>query len=485
MDSLIRPTMWWHPSAMASLNEGSAVPAPPSSWALSSRRVAIAAAMIPCLAALEWRSQLGFSLGIFYVFPVTLAATSLSRTQTLLFALACVWARSYFIPDIGMIEYWLRCAMALLAYGGVGLLVVEQTRNRRALVAAYEKLRLEKELRHHAERQLRTLADSSPAAVLTLDHHADVIAANRAADELFGDGGGSIVGRNLAEQMPLFAQALDLGSPRALRTSATSWAWRADGHPLPVTTWFSTHGAGEERTLAGIVVDMSEELRERDLEAFRQLNEHHRLLAGTVSHEIRNLCSAIRVAQTNLGRYEEIAGAADYAALTTLVDSLAKIASVKLRESSRPAGATTRLRHVLKQLLVVVEPDWQDIGGEVLLERPSGDPYVRGDAHDLLQVLLNLAYNSLRAVQGRERPTLTVSVDITPTNTVISMIDTGPGVSDVSALFQPFRPDADGAGLGLYTSRAIMRSIDGDVRHVPTPRGCRFDVLTPTVQAPT
>ncbi len=37
-------------------------------------------------------------------------------------------------------------------------------------------------------------------------------------------------------------------------------------------------------------------VREREFDAFRQLNEHHRILAGTVSHEIRNLCSAIRVA---------------------------------------------------------------------------------------------------------------------------------------------------------------------------------------------
>lgn len=451
----------------------------------SAGRAGAAALLLLCLVLLEWRSHLGYSLGIFYVFPVILVASTLPRGPTLLFAVGCVWARSLFIPGSDPIDYLLRSAMALLAYGGIGMLVVEQTRNRRALMAAYDGLRLEKELRQRAEHQLRTLAESSPAAILTLDARGDVVAANRAAAALLGGpDDGSLLGRNLAEQVPLFAQALAAGAPKALRVSASSWARRADGHPIPVTTWFSTHSEGDGRYLTGILVDMSDELRERDLEAFRQLNEHHRLLAGTVSHEIRNLCSAIRVVHANLGALPGVAGTADHAALSTLVDSLSKIASVRLRESSRPASTVARLRHVLKQLLVVVEPDWLDIGGEVRWERPPGDPYVRGDAHDLLQVLLNLAYNSLRAAQGGERPALTVEVELGPVDTVIRVTDTGPGVADVTALFHPFRPDSDGTGLGLYTSRAIMRSIDGDLRHVPTPSGCRFDVVVPTAQGP-
>lgn len=449
------------------------------------RRVVAAVALVLCLMVLEWRSRLGYSMGIFYVFPVILAGTALSSAKTVLFALGCVWARSLFLPVDDAIEHWLRSAMAFLAYGGIGMLVVEQTRNRRALVAAYDGLRLEKELRQRVEHQLRTLADSSPAAILTLDRRGEVLAANRAASAMFGvPGTDNLLGRNLSEQLPLFVQALAPGAPKALRVSASSWARRDDGHPFPVTTWFSTHGEGDDRYLTGIVVDMSEELRERDLEAFRQLNEHHRLLAGTVSHEIRNLCSAIRVVHTNLGARPDVAETADYAALGTLVESLSKIASVRLRESAQPAHAVARLRHVLKQLLVVVEPDWLEIGGEVRLERPQGDPYVGADAHDLLQVLLNLAYNSLRAVQGQDRPVLTVEVAIDALEVVIRVIDSGPGVADVTTLFQPFRPDADGTGLGLYTSRAIMRSVRGDLRHVPVGSGCRFDVCVALAQGP-
>lgn len=452
----------------------------------SAGRVVIAALLVGAFALLEWRSQLGYSLGIFYVFPVILVATSLGRVPALACALGCAWVRSLFIPEVDPIERVLRDVMALLAYGGVGLFVVEQVRHRRTLAAAYEGLRLEKELRERAERELRALVDSSPAAILTVNHRCEVVAANRAAQTLLGDPEqGSLLGRNVSEQIPIYAHALEAPpTGEGIRASASSWARRADGHPIPVTTWFSTHGEGEERYLSSILVDMSEEVRERDLEAYRQLNDHHRLLAGTVSHEIRNLCSAIRVAHANLGLLPGVPGSADYAALSTLVLSLSRIASVRLRETARPHVAVARLRHVLKQFVVVVEPDWLDIGGEVRWQRPPGDPYVRGEAHDLLQVLLNLAYNSLRAVQGAERAVLTVDIAIDPVNTVVSIVDSGPGVTDLDALFQPFRPDADGTGLGLYTSRAILRSIGGDLKHVATESGCRFDVIVPTAPTP-
>lgn len=199
-------------------------------WSIPGRAV-VAAALVMGLVALERQWHLGYSLGVFYVFPVILAATVLPRGRAVLFALACVWARSWFVPDTSVIEYWLRALMALLAYGGIGLLVVEQTRNRRALVAACDGLRREKELRQRAEEQLRILVDSSPAAIVTLNHRAEVLAANRAATELLGDSSaGALLGRGIAEQVPLFAQALAVGdSTRPLRASASSWARRATG----------------------------------------------------------------------------------------------------------------------------------------------------------------------------------------------------------------------------------------------------------------
>jgi C4-dicarboxylate-specific signal transduction histidine kinase len=94
----------------------------------------------------------------------------------------------------------------------------------------------------------------------------------------------------------------------------------------------------------------------------------------------------------------------------------------------------------------------------------------------LLQVFLNLARNSQRAMETTERKQLTISSTVEPGAVIIRFEDTGPGIPDVSGLFQPFHQSATAAGLGLYVSRAIVRSFRGDLQHEPRSEGCCFAV---------
>src|SRR4029078_1922928 len=76
----------------------------------------------------EWYSKLDFSLGVLYILPVLVAASVLNRWQTLLMAASCALIRGQFQLDLQPIEFWLRFAMAMLAYSGGGLLVGELSR---------------------------------------------------------------------------------------------------------------------------------------------------------------------------------------------------------------------------------------------------------------------------------------------------------------------------------------------------------------------
>ena len=59
---------------------------------------------------------------------------------------------------------------------------------------------------------------------------------------------------------------------------------------------------------------------------------------------------------------------------------------------------------------------------------------------------------------------------------VVRFRDTGPGVTNPEYLFKPFHPDAHSTGLGLYVSRAVLRSHGGDLRYEPCPDGSCFVV---------
>lgn len=444
----------------------------------------IAALLLAGVMTLEWLYGADYSLDVFYAVPVVVAATVLSRWQTLSAALFCAWARSLFMPGLPPLEYWLRFVMAVLAYGGAGVLVSEMARNRRMILAAYARLQTERDLRRRAEDQLRILVESSPAAIMTLNQRGEVLAANRAAHEMLGfKEPDSLLGACVSEYVPLFAGALRV-SPGAkpMRVSSTCWAMRANGAHFPAAVWFSTYEEDGQRRLAGILVDTSEEVREREHEMLRHLAASNRLLAGAVAHEIRNLCSAVRVVTANLRRHAEVAQDADFGALNTLVESLMRIASFELtNQKNRPAERVDVIR-VLEELRVVIEPDWTEAGGEVIWKTNVILPFVYADPHALLQVFLNLSQNSLRAAQHAGRPRLEIRVGCADGRVTVTFQDEGPGLENPSQLFQPFREDADGSGLGLYVSRVMMRALGGDLAYVPVERGCRFDVVLPVYE---
>lgn len=446
--------------------------------------LALACFALTSVVLFEWYSRLDFSLGVFYVFPVLIAATVLDRWQVVAAAALCAYVRAFFTPGLPPIEYWLRFAMAVLAFSGAGLLVGEINRHQRTVSASLARLQLEQQMRRRAEDQLRTLAESSPAAILTLNGDGCVVAANRAAHELLGfDPPNSLIGVSIAEYVPLFAGALRLQEKRRfMRTSAYSWAKRSNGTQFPVASWFSTYSEGNERFLAGILVDTSEEVRDRERENFKHLYYNNRLFASSVSHEIRNLCMALRVVTSNLRRRPDMKGAADFEALNTLVENLARISSINVRQSKDVTAAKTDIRAVLDQLRVVIEPDWTDADGQIIWAVEDRLPQAHADFHALIQVLLNLSLNSLRAVQDRAERVLRIEASHRGDRIAIDVRDTGCGVPDPAHLFQPFHAESSGTGLGLYISRNLVRSFGGELSFVPSGSGAHFRIQLATFE---
>ncbi|WP_263415776.1 sensor histidine kinase [Terriglobus albidus] len=109
-------------------------------------------------------------------------------------------------------------------------------------------------------------------------------------------------------------------------------------------------------------------------------------------------------------------------------------------------------------------------------------PLVWADRATLMQVLLNLTTNSLRALAQVVDKVLTISIRHGDGCVLLEFLDNGCGVAHPERLFHPFQEGAQVTGLGLYLSRAFMRSFGGDLRYEPVSRGTAFVMEIPTAQ---
>jgi signal transduction histidine kinase len=416
--------------------------------------VAAVLVMTALIATADWAIGTRASLGPLYILPMITAALVFTRAQIVGLALVFSTLRWRFdLPAPPHLEAGLRFAFAFVSYSGTGLFVI-----------ALASIRREQELRREAEQQLKILVESSPAAILTVDERGIVLAANRAAYNLVMiPPGGTLVGRAIGPYLPVLADALQFDSgPEGLRTAAQCQAFRDNGEIFLANTWFSSWNSGEGMRLAAIVVDSSEEMRDREEESLRHLVLSNQIAAAAVSHEVRNLCGAISVLSSNLR--SKYSPDEDIQALSSLTAALEKIASLEPQTRSGETLSEIAVRPVLDDLRIVIEPQWREIDGAVHWLIPPDLPGVMAERHGLLLAFLNLAQNSHRAVQECGLRELHIAAGAADGKVILRFRDSGPGVSAPDRLFAPFQPAADGNGLGLYISRAVVRSYGGDLR---------------------
>jgi len=257
---------------------------------------------------------------------------------------------------------------------------------------------------------------------------------------------------------------------------------RQDGEAFLADIWFSTYRTSVGSRLAAMVVDTSEDLRNREEFSLHQLLAASRILVGAVSHEVRNVCGAIAVVHENMARNSSLAKNKDFEALGTLIQTLEKIAALELRQTPYPA-ARVDLPALLEELRIVIEAALRDEGIDVSWDIEPGLPAVWADRQSLMQVFLNLTKNSQRAMLDRPSRQLKIVARAEGHRVSVRVQDTGGGVLDPERLFRPFQPGAQATGLGVYLSRALLRSFRGDLHYEPEPHGAVFVVelsLAPT-----
>jgi PAS domain S-box-containing protein len=434
------------------------------------------------LVALEGYLGRNIPLGGMYLLPLIVAAAYLPRWATFLLAIATAVLREAFGPFNFIDAAPQRLALTVVAFTGGALFAGELVRNRRMSLTLLRKSEQELRLRSDAEHEARALVETSPAGVLTVDSRSRITRANDAACRMLGFTEGSPEGEPVARYIPLLARLQE--SPQAARLTRTmveASGHRRNGETFFGQAWVSAYSAASGPCLAVILLDVTEQVRDREEGGLKQLLSNSRIVAGAVSHELRNLAAAAAVLHHNLTKTPGLNDNADFRALGTVVDSALKLSSTELSDAMDEVLEGLDISELLEELRAIVSPGLEEAGIHGEWEIQKDLPGVRVDRSGLLQVFLNLAKNSISALRGRPEARLRITAYGLEGTVVIRVSDNGPGIAAADRLFQPFQPGASSTGLGLFVSRAIIRTFGGELHQTQQAGECSFIVELPGV----
>ena len=419
----------------------------------------------------------GDALGLLYLAPVIgIACLVQRRLLVVLAALVCAVLRvnipfTPVRPEVALPQLLL----GFLAFAGVGICVYQY------LAIQHQSEEQTTQLQR-AHKEAQYLIESSPAAVVTVSTNGEIILANYSARQLLGLGETDPEKpEQLTDYVPVLKEALK--SPfnaSFVRTMIEGSAKNRAGDPFFVQMWISSYDSGDGPRTAVIFSDASENLRDREELGLRQLLTSSHIVAGAVSHEVRNLSAAASVIYGNLEKRPDLSGDPDFSALGTLIRSLRQIASSEIPTfEERSAGV--EVKGLLDELRIIIASSFRDDEIELVWEIADALPRVRADRPALLQVMLNIVQNAARIVKGQKNSLVRITGYLLENHVIVSVADSGPGLSSPDNTFQPFQQGATSTGLGLYVSRAIVRTFGGELLYDNRARGGCFVIHLPVL----
>lgn len=442
-----------------------------------------ASALILAIALIDWHAIKELPLGFLYLLPMLMVGRVMNPGQIALVALLCTLLTELFDEYLWTVRTGLpRDVLYFSAFFCTGLFIYELNKSRRVVIEHLHEIEKQRDARRDAEEQLKLLIESSPAAIITTDSNGRILMANEAAHRMLLLEQDSLPGQPIHRYFPsLINVSQHQTMHRLFRTVMQARGQRSDGEIFLAEICFSTYRADGGTRLATMILDTSEEFRTREEASLHQMLAGSRIAAAAVSHEIRNVSGAISVVHQNLARSGLFAQNKDFEALGNLLHTLERIAAVELR-SYADQTTETDLISVLDDVRIVLEPSLKEAGIEATWDIASHVPSVWADRQNLMQVFLNLTANSIRALSVRQNRMLSITTRVCERSVLVELTDNAGGVAFPDQLFHPFQPEAQVTGLGLFLSRAFMRSCKGDLRYKPVPDGACFIIEMPTIE---
>lgn len=342
-----------------------------------------------------------------------------------------------------------------------------------------------------SEARLASVFDTAADGIVVINERCEVLAYNKACEELFGYRASELLGDNISRIMPAdYAAAhdgyvqryLDTGDARIIGIGREVRGRHKDGTEFPVELSVGEAPTPDDgRQFIGILRDLRprRSVEERLAQAQAQLVHMTRISAmdemgAAIAHELNQPLTAILLYLQAVSRKAR----ADESLDPTLLTVIEKAAA----EAERAGEIIQRMRQFVEKK----EPERSDIqidefvtacidlvemghGNERSLFHYEIDPGVTvltADPVQIRQVLINLLRNAREAVTNSDDKQVTLHVVKTDDSIEFRISDTGPGVpiEVVPDLFKAFSSKKQkGLGLGLAISRSIAQNHGGDL----------------------
>lgn len=336
--------------------------------------------------------------------------------------------------------------------------------------------------------------DLLATAVLLLDQRLTLRYVNAAAENLFGLSRKSAAGQPLSQIFP--------GADELLNAVAYALEHEASftEHEMALSV-----AGGNSRLLARCTVSPVESEHARLVVEFHQTDQQlkiareermhlqqqaNRELIRNLAHEIKNPLGGIRGAAQLL---EHELGKADLREYTQVIikesDRLQGLMDRLLAPHRPPQSGSINVHEVLERVrsLLLAEVS---TGVSILRDYDTSLPDVTGDKEQLIQAVLNIARNSVQALQGNGEVVLRTRVVRQATMAKrrhrlavqLQIIDNGPGIPDSlrERIFYPLVSGREGgSGLGLTIAQTFVNQQHGTIECESRPGHTCFTVLLP------
>jgi len=215
-------------------------------------------------------------------------------------------------------------------------------------------------------------------------------------------------------------------------------------------------------------------------------------LGAGIAHEVKNpLAGILGCAQLSLRTAQD--GTLLHKNLTlieketrrckTIIENLMKFA-----RQERSVLSPVQINEVVEDAVAIVNHQLELQFVKVKKDLAPGLPFVRANANQLQQVLMNLMINAQHAMEGNPG-TVTVTTGLNAMNQIeVRVSDSGPGIPDQirAKIFEPFfttKPTGQGTGLGLSVSYGIIKEHGGNIRPESKPgQGAIFVITLPIAE---